>query len=175
MKNSAVLSCLAIAVFLSPSFTYAQNNPPASGCPVTFVHVDRPDYVNRLNLNVRIQNKSATKIVGMTFDVAIADASEKWDWIPDGPRIAEFDWNRELKPGQAKSLSWYLVPSSVEANYIGQQYYHEHSSGGAVVLTKVLFSDGTSWEDASNHPSCMGLWFNPNKKFFAKPIQLPPR
>jgi hypothetical protein len=175
MRKSAVFSCLAIAVLLTPFFTYAQTNPAASSCPVVFVHVDRPDYVNRLNLNVRIQNKSATKIVGMTFDVAIADAAEEWEWIPNGPRIAEFDWNREVNSGQSKSLSWYLVPSSVEANYIGENYYHEHSSGGAVVLTKVLFSDGTSWEDAPGRESCMGLWFNPHKKFFAKPIQLPPR
>ena len=58
---------------------------------------------------------------------------------------------------------------------INQPYYQEHGSGGGLVLTKVLFADGTSWEDLPNSESCMGLWYNPHKKAFVKPIELPLR
>jgi len=111
----------------------------------------------------------------MTFNAAVADATERWAWIPQGNRIAEFDWNRELKQDQSKTLSWFLISSYNEMLYFNQPYYQEHGSGGGLVLTKVLFADGTSWEDLPNSESCMGLWYNPHKKAFVKPIELPLR
>jgi hypothetical protein len=177
LKN-ACSSCLAILAFLLPIPIHSQAPASVFGCPATFVKVDRPDFSGGWKFSARVRNTSQKKIVGMTFNAAVADATESWVWIPEGSRIAEFDWNRELKPGQSKELSWYLRDNYVATSYLNQTiyfnetYYHEHSSGGAIVLTGVLFADGSSWEGPSNRESCMGLWYNPHKKAFVKPIQL---
>ena len=181
MLKNACVSRLAILVFLLPLPIYSQGNASASGCPATFVKIDRPGFSGGWKFSARVRNSSNKRIVGMTFNAAVADATEHWVWIPEGSRIAEFDWNRELKPGQSKELSWYLEDSYVETVYLNQTiyfneiYYREHSSGGAIVLTAVLFADGSLWEESSNRESCMGLWYNPHKKSFVKPIQLPAR
>lgn len=175
MSNCVSVSSLAILAFFFSLPIHAQTIGPSAGCPVTFVKIHRPDYTNRWNVSTRVRNTSGKKIVGIIFNAAVADATESWIWIPEGNRIAEFDWNRELNPDQSKTLSWYLMSNYNETIYFNQPYYHEHGSGGSIVLTKVLFSDGSSWQDLPNHDSCMGLWYNPHKKAFVKPIQLPPR
>lgn len=166
---------LGILAFLLQLPIHSQTTVPSASCPVTFVKIGRPDYSNRWNISTRVRNTSGKKIVGIIFNAAVADATERWVWIPEGNRIAEFDWNRELNPDQSKTLSWYLISNYNETLYFNQLYYHEHSSGGSVVLTRVLFADGSSWEDLPNRESCMGLWYNPHKKTFVKPVQLPPR
>jgi len=175
MSKNVSVSCLAILAFFLPLTIHSQTSAPSSSCPVTFVSVGRPDFWNRWNISTRVRNTSGKKIVGIVFNAAVADATERWVWIPQGNRIAEFDWNRVLNAGQSKSLSWYLISNFDETLYFNQPYYQEHSSGGSVVLARVLFADGSSWEDPSNREPCMGLWYNPHKKSFVKPIALPPR
>lgn len=175
MSKCVGVSGLAILAFLLPLPIQSQTNAPSASCPVTFVKIGRPDYSNRWNISTRVRNTSGKKIVGIIFNAGVADATERWVWIPEGSRIAEFDWNRELNPGQSKTLSWYLIRNYYETIYFDQPYYHEHGSGGGIVLTRVLFADGSSWEDLSNRGSCMGLWYSPHKKAFVKPVQLPPR
>jgi hypothetical protein len=175
MLRKAVLSGLTVLVFWLPSSIHPQANMLPSSCPITFVKVSRPDYANRWNISTRVRNASGKKIVGMIFNSAVADAAEQWAWIPEGNRIAELDWNRELNPGQSKTLSWYLMSNLNETLYFNQPYYHQHGSGGTIVLTRVLYGDGSSWENSPDLRSCMGLWYSPHKKSFVKPIQLPNR
>jgi hypothetical protein len=163
MSKYVSVSSLAILAFFLPLDIHSQTNAPSAGCPIAFVRIRYPEYDNHWIMSARVRNTSAKKIVGIIFNAALADATESWTWIPGGSGIAEFDWNRELNPGQSKKLSWFLMN------------HYEHGGGGGIVPAKVLFADGSSWEDFPNLESCMGLWYNPHKKAFVKPIQLPPR
>jgi len=159
----------AIVVFSLPLANSQTNTTPPS-CPLGFVRVDHPSYYDSRawKIDIRVRNLSGRKIVGMVFNGAVADATENWTWISNGPLI-DLNWNRELNPGQAKNLSWYLGNVAIPANF-----YPEHASGGAVIPRQILFADGSTWEEPVNREACIGLWYNSHKKFFAKPIALPP-
>jgi hypothetical protein len=114
-------------------------------------------------VSTRIKNVSGRKIVGLVFN---ADATEHWKWLHwnfDGARpVQNFGWNKPIKAGETKKLSWDRVNLDFQ-----------HGGGGAFVLTSVLFEDGSSWEEADDQASCKYVWFHNHKKFFAKPVQLP--
>ena len=159
----SIASRLVILFFvLSPPALGQSAAPPSasSACPVQFLHFD-PDGVS-----ARIRNVSGRKIVGLVFNAAVADATEHWKWLhwnfDDARPVQNFGWNKPIKAGEIKRLSW----DRVDLDF-------EHGGGGAFVLTSVLFEDGSSWEEADDQASCKYVWFHNHKKFFAKPVQLP--
>jgi hypothetical protein len=159
-----IASWFVILFFLLSPHVLAQSAPSSptapTTCPVQFLHFD-PDGVS-----ARIKNVSGEQIVGLVFNAAVADATEHWkrlNWNFDDARpIQNFGWNKPIKAGETKKLSW----DRMDLDF-------EHGGGGAFVLTSVLFEDGSSWEEADNRASCKYVWFHNHKKFFAKPVQLP--
>lgn len=149
---------LALALLFSTSLAAAQKAPV--NCPVSFVSF------NPSGVSVHIHNTSGKEIVGLSFYAALADATEHWKWyhwnFDENRPLREFGWNKEIKPNATKGLSWSF--SDINS---------EHGSGGAFVLTSVLFADGTSWEDRPDATSCMVTWLNSHKKAFTRPIELP--
>ena len=140
----------------------AQVAAPAPNCPVQVLHFS-PDGVS-----IRIHNVSGKTIVGITYEVALADATEHWRWLHwdfDYNRaLREFNWNKQIKPDATKTLSW--IYSNLDFT---------HGGGGDFVLTSVLFGDGTSWEETPNGASCSTFWLNNHKKAFVRPVVLPMR
>jgi len=140
----------------------AASSPAApASCPVQFLSFDP------FALNVRIKNVSGKPIVGLVFNAALADATEHWKWLhwdfDPGRPIREFGWNKLIKPGDKKRLSWYYADLDFQ-----------HGGGGAFVLTSVLFQDGSIWEEANDSSSCKYVWYNSHKKEgFVRPVQLP--
>jgi hypothetical protein len=138
----------------------ASSSPVPTACPVEFVHF------NPSGVSVRIKNVSSKKIVGLVFNAALADATENWKWyhwnFDDTRPIREFGWNKLIKEGASKTLSWYR-----------EDLDFEHGGGGAFVLTSVLFEDGSVWEEPGDSASCKYVWYNNHKKSFVRPVQLP--
>jgi hypothetical protein len=159
----SIASGLVILFFALSPPAFAQSAAPPSAPsagPVQFLHFD-PDGVS-----TRIKNVSGRKIVGLVFNAAVADATEHWKWLhwnfDEARPVQNFGWNKPIKAGETKKLSW----DRVDLDF-------EHGGGGAFVLTSVLFEDGSSWEEADDQASCKYVWFHNHKKFFAKPVQLP--
>lgn len=155
--------CFLALLIFSP-FAHAQTPASSSttpaACPVQFVRFN-PDGVS-----VRIKNVSGKKIVGLVFNAALADATEHWKWLhwdfDEARSIREFGWNKLIKEGATKTLSWYRADIDFE-----------HGGGGAFVLTSVLFEDGSIWEESKDSASCKYVWYNSHKKAFVRPVQLP--
>jgi hypothetical protein len=139
--------------------TTTSNLGAPAGCPVEFLKFDPG------GVSMRIRNVSGKRIVGLVFNVALADATEHWRWyhwdFDDSRPIREFGWNRLIKEGASKNLPW----DRADINF-------EHGAGGAFVLTSVLFEDGSLWEE-QDQASCKYVWYNSHKKSFARPVQLP--
>jgi hypothetical protein len=153
-------------IFVLAPLAHAQNSTPSApapvACPIEFVHFDPS------GVSVRIRNVSGKKIVGLTFDAALADATEHWKWyhwyFDDSRPIREFGWNKTINEGAVKTLSWH----SADIDF-------EHGGGGAFVLTSALFEDGSMWEEPAVGASCKYVWYNSHKKSFVRPVQLPLR
>src|SRR5579883_2051596 len=94
-----------LALLCSP-FAVAQTSPNSqtSGCPVEFLKF-KP-----WGVSARVKNASGKKIVGLVFNAALADATERWKWyhwnFDETRPIAEFGWNKAIKPSEAKTLTW---------------------------------------------------------------------
>jgi hypothetical protein len=153
----------AIATSLSSRAQTAPSGPATpSACPVTLwdIHVD--------NLSVRVRNTSRKKIVGLVFNAALSDATEHWIWLhwnyDLSARLREFGWNRSIREGESKKLSW---------NFVDLE--HEHGGGVALVLSSILFADGSAWEEDPDTVTCKAIWINDHKKGFTKPVVLPRR
>ena len=164
-----VFFVVTLTVLLSSPFAYAQGVDPSAAsvpaaCPVQLVHFNPGGGWS--GLNVQIRNTSGKTVVGLVFNAALADATEHWKWLHwdfDNSRpIRNFGWNKRIKNGAAKTLSW----SFADLDF-------EHSGGGAFVLTSVLFEDGSVWEEASNRASCKVVWYNSHKKEMSRPVALP--
>jgi hypothetical protein len=156
----------AVLALVFPIQLLAQTGAPASpGCPVQLRRFYAQDVRNRVRID--LANTSGKPIVGLTFNAALADATEHWKWLhldhDDTQPLREFGWNKTIKPGQKKDLSW---DDSLE-------YFH--GGGAALVLTSVLFADGTRWEAAPDDDSCTAASANEHKKRLVKPVDLPPR
>jgi hypothetical protein len=86
-------------------------------------------------VSVRIKNVSGKRIVGLVFNAALADATEHWKWLrwdfDESRPVGEFGWNKLIKNGEVKKLSWYRADIAFE------------HGGGAFVLTSALFEDGS--------------------------------
>jgi hypothetical protein len=165
MKRSWVLSFIIAVFVLSPGAgaqTATSNASPATGCPVELrdLHGD--------SVRIKLKNTSGKKIVGLVFNVALSDATERWMWLhwdyDPGRRLREFGWTKPIKDGETKKLNWDWT-----------RLEHEHGGGFALVLTSILFEDGSSWEDDVNSATCMQIWYNNHKKGFTRPVELPRR
>ena len=149
--------------FAISTFAAGQSASPVepSPCPLELSHLKAS------SLGINVQNRSGKRIVGLVFYAAISDAAEHWKWLhwnyDDSRPIQEFGWNKQVKVGEAKRLTW---------NY---DLEREHGGGVALVLTSVLFADGTTWEEDVNGASCKEVWHHSHKKDFARPVELPPR
>jgi hypothetical protein len=158
------ISRLALIASVYCPLVRAQNtlsSPSASAaCPVQLLRFDPT------GVTVRIRNVSGKKIVGLVFNAALADATEHWKWLhwdfDDNRPIREFGWNKLIKNGEVKKLSWYRADIDFE-----------HGGGGAFVLASALFEDGSVWEEPGDSASCKYVWYNSHKKSFARPVQLP--
>ncbi len=161
MKWTWVSSLGMIALFLSLS-AFSQTASMPSSCPLALSHFDPS------GVSVRVKNTSGKTVVGITFNAALCDATEHWGWVYSNlgnvNQLREFGWNKSLKPGATKTLSW-------DHTYLD----FKHAGGSAIVLTSVLFQDGSVWEEPVYSTSCMMVSYNSHKKGFARPIQLPPR
>jgi hypothetical protein len=162
-KISRIVGAM-VAIFAFSFFANAQTAPQAvapSGCPVELTNLHVSD------LSIHLKNTSGKRIVGLVFNVALSDATERWKWMhwdyDLGRPLQEFGWNKEIKEGESKKLSW------------NWNFEREHNGGVALVLTSVLFADGTRWEEQSDSASCKQIWSNKHKKGFTTEIQLPPR
>ena len=116
-----IASGLVILFFVLSPPSLAQSAAPSSApsaCPVQFLHFD-PDGVS-----TRIKNVSGRKIVGLVFNAAVADATEHWKWLhwnfDDARPVQNFGWNKPIKAGETKKLSW----DRVDLDF-------EHGGGGA--------------------------------------------
>jgi len=136
------------------------SSPPApAACPVQLLRFDPS------GVSVRIKNVSGRRIVGLLFNAALADATEHgkwphWDFDESRP-VREFGWNKVIKNGEVKKLSWYRADIDFE------------HGGGAFVLTSAPIEDGSVWEEPGDSASCKYVWYNSNKKSFARPVELP--
>ena len=153
---------LVALVFCPPVRAQSTASSPAApaACPVQLLRFDPS------GVSVRIKNVSGKKIVGLVFNAALADATEHWKWLhwdfDAGRPIREFGWNKLIKDGQVKKLSW----DRADIDF-------EHGGGGAFVLTSALFEDGSVWEEPGDSTSCKYVWYNRHKKSFARPVELP--
>ena len=155
-----VIFLVAVGVFPWP--ISAQNVAPAmqNSCPVELLKLNPSGVV------LRVRNTSGKKIVGLVFNVATADATEHWKWLykDDGRSIRDFGWNKQIKDGEEKNLSW----PGANINFF-------HGSGGVFVLTSALFDDGSSWEESKDSATCKSVWYDGHKKSFLHPVVLPLR
>ena len=98
----------------------------------------------------------------------VADATEHWKWFhwdfDDTRPVRDFGWNKAIKPGAAKRLSWYW----------GGYLDFEHIGGGDLVLTSALYDDGSRWEDQGAEYACKCIWLK-NKKSTFRAVKLPLR
>lgn len=152
MKRHWVVGAMvAIVVFFVPVQGQTGSSAGAQqGCIVELknLHVD--------SLSVELKNTSGKMIVGLVFNVAFADATERWRWLHwdyDLNRpLQEFGWNKSIGEGESKKLRW------------GFDFDYEHGGGVALVLTSVLYADGSSWEEEPQGTSCMQIWHHHHKK-----------
>jgi hypothetical protein len=164
LKWGLVFCLIILVALVSCPLTRAQSTSPSvaapAACPVQLLSFDPS------GVSVRIKNVSGKKIVGLVFNAALADATEHWKWyhwdFDEGRPIREFGWNKTIKDGATKKLSWYRADIDFE-----------HGGGGAFVLTSALFEDGTVWEEPNDSASCKYVWYNSHKKSFVRPIALP--
>jgi len=163
-------SALVLTILLIPSAAQGQQvasgSSAANACPVQVLRVNPSSTLLADGVNVQVKNTSGKTVIGLMFNAALADATEHWKWLhwdfDDSRPIEEFGWNKKIKNGSKSRLSW---PS--------RDLDFEHGGGGALVLTRVLFEDGSVWQEAPDHASCKALWHNYHKKGLTRPVELP--
>ena len=153
----ATVVFVAVARSQSP-----QPNAASSACPVEILSFAPA------GVSIHIRNTSGKAIVGLVFNAAVADATEHWKWFhwdfDDSRPVRDFGWNKAIKPGAAKRLSWYW----------GGYLDFEHIGGGDLVLTSALYDDGSRWEDQGAEYACKCIWLK-NKKSTFRAVKLPLR
>lgn len=162
MKISLFIRSM-VAVFALSALAGGQVSPSGAGtaCPVELRELQAS------GLRVHLRNTAGKPIVGVVFNLAFSDATERWKWLHwnyDLTRpLQEFGWNKRIKDGEDKKLSW------------GYDLQHEHGGGVALVLTSILFADGSRWEDGVDSATCKEIWYNGHKNGFTRPVDLPRR
>jgi len=163
VKWTWVFRFILLALVLCPlarAQSTASSTAGPAACPVQLLRFDPS------GVSVRIKNVSGKRIVGLVFNAALADATEHWIWLhwdfDPGRPIRQFGWNKLIKEGQVRKLSW----DRADIDF-------EHGGGGAFVLTSALFEDGSVWEEPGDSASCKYVWYHRHKKSFARPLELP--
>ncbi len=163
MTKHSIIGVVIVA--FAYSFFAAGQTMPSSAAPTPC-----PVELSQLRvsgLSVHVRNTSGKRIVGLVFNAALSDATERWKWFHwdyDLTRpIQEFGWNKPVKEGESKKLSWRY------------DLEREHGGGVALVLTSVLFADGTRWEEDVDRATCKEIWYHNHKKGFTRPVELPRR
>jgi hypothetical protein len=163
-KSWGILSM--IAVLLLSLNASAQTGPTsaasATACPVQL------ENLHVFFVSVQVTNTSKKKIVGLVFHAALADATENWKWLhmsyDERFPLQPFDWNKGLDKDETTKVSWHADLTQ-----------HSHGGGMAFVLTRILFADGSTWEDSPDSATCKLTWHDHHKKAFARPVELPRR
>ncbi len=160
---------ILVVILAFPIFAGAQNSSPAAapsacGVELSELHVSERGYHP---LSIQIRNMSGKRIVGLVFNAALSDATERWKWLHwnyDLTRpLQDIGWNKSIKEGESKKLSW------------DYDLERDHGGGVALVLTSVLFADGTRWEEDIDRATCKQVWYHNHKKGFTRPVELPRR
>lgn len=160
---------ILVVVLAFPIFAGAQSSSPAAapsacGVELSELHVSERGYHP---LSIQIRNISGKRIVGLVFNAALSDATERWKWLHwnyDLTRpLQDIGWNKSVKEGESKKLSW------------DYDLERDHGGGVALVLTSVLFADGTRWEEDIDSATCKQVWYHNHKKGFTRPVELPRR
>lgn len=159
VKRGFIIGCFAPILVVLALPLAAQEKPVPSDHPVHSVCPLDVLKFDASGINVRVRNVSGKTIVGIAFNAALADATEHWTWVhwdlDQNRPLREFGWNKALRPGDTKTLSWN-----------GPNLDFRHGGGGAFVLTSVLFDDGSNWEEPINRASCKIIWYNGHRKSF---------
>src|SRR5579859_1101586 len=120
---------ILVVVLAFPIFAGAQNSSPAAapsacGVELSELHVSERGYHP---LSIQIRNMSGKRIVGLVFNAALSDATERWKWLHwnyDLTRpLQDIGWNKSVKEGESKKLSW------------DYDLERDHGCGVALVLT----------------------------------------
>jgi hypothetical protein len=163
------IAAVLIVVPAFPIFAGGQNSSPAAvplacGVELSDLHVSARRYHP---LSIQIKNMSGKRIVGLVFNAALSDATERWKWLHwnyDLTRpLQDIGWNKPVKERESKTLSW------------DYDLEREHGGGVALVLTSVLFADGTRWEEDVESATCKQIWYSNHKKGLTRPVELPRR
>jgi len=137
-------------------------------CPVELADFHTSATFTTEGAGLRVKNLTKNDIVGLVFDVALADAAENWKWLhwnfDDTRPLEDFGWNKPIKAGENKKISW----SSKDLGF-------EHNGGGAFVLTSILFADGSGYRAPADNSVCKLVWYNSNKKGLVRQVELPAR
>jgi hypothetical protein len=138
-------------------------------CPIQISDFHPSATFSTQGVGLRVKNVTTKEVVGMVFDVALADAAENWKWLHwnfDSTRpLQDFGWNKPIKPGETKKLSWDFANLDFQ-----------HNGGGAFVLTSVLFGDGSGYQAPADNSVCKLAWYNGNKKGgLIRSVDLPQR
>jgi hypothetical protein len=167
----AVLILLSASIArIEPAYAQGRMSVPTSpdACPLQLSGFHAAATFSQGGVGLKVRNITKNDVVGMVFEVALADAAENWKWLhwnfDDTRPLRDFGWNKPIKPGEAKNLSW----DSADLDF-------QHNGGGAFVLTSVLFSDGSGYSVPQNNSICKLVWYNGNKKGLVRPVDLPPR
>ena len=64
-------------------------------------------------LSIHIRNTSGKRIVGLVFNAALSDATERrkwlhWEYDPIRP-LQNIGWNKPVKECESKKLSWIMI------------------------------------------------------------------
>lgn len=136
-------------------------------CPVQLSDFHPAATIVSAGIGLRVKNISNKEIVGLVFDVALADAAENWKWLHwdfDQTRpLLDLGWNKPIRPGAVKKLTW------------NRDLDFQHGGGGAFVLTSILFADGSGWRAPDDNSTCKIVWYNNKKTSLVRSVDLPPR
>ena len=106
------IAAVLIVVPAFPIFAGGQNSSPAAvplacGVELSDLHVSARRYHP---LSIQIKNMSGKRIVGLVFNAALSDATERWKWLHwnyDLTRpLQDIGWNKPVKERESKTLSW---------------------------------------------------------------------
>ncbi len=104
MKLSWIIRSI-IAVFVLALVVGAQTRTPGPAPPACPVELTQ---LHASGLSIHLRNTSGKPIVGLVFNVAFSDATERWKWLHwnyDVTRpLQEFGWNKRIKDGETGSF-----------------------------------------------------------------------
>jgi hypothetical protein len=130
-----------VATFVFVAVAQSQSPQPNAACPVEILSFAPA------GVSIHIRNTSGKAIVGLVFNAAVATEHWKWfHWDFDDTRpVRDFGWNKAIKPGAAKRLSWYwaatwILSRSAEALLCSPVLCMMTAQGGKIKARSMLAS-----------------------------------